>query len=101
MATLSLRLPDDIDARLERESQSTDRAKSEIVRDAIVEFLTRQERQRFLDAIARAARSGGGDESLAIAEEALPLDNEALAIAESPSVQESAASYGRRRPRKR
>lgn len=101
MATLSLRLPDDVDALLEREARHSERAKSDLVREAITDFLQRQERQRFLDAIARAARSSSDAEALGIAEEALPLDNESLALTESASVHEPVARYGKRRPRKR
>jgi predicted transcriptional regulator len=78
MSTVSIRLSDDVERRLEAEAQRTQRGKSEVARDAIVEYLQRQERERFLAAIARAARARGTDEALALAEEALPLDNEAL-----------------------
>lgn len=99
MATLSLRLPDDIDARLERESQSSDRAKSEIVRDAIVEFLARQDRERFHAAIVRAAHARGDEEAIALAGEFLPVDNEALALAETGNVHEPPPTYRKRRRR--
>jgi hypothetical protein len=100
MPILSLRLPDDVDAWLGREAVTAERPKSEIARDAIVEYLRRVERDRFLGAIARAARSTGGEDPLAIAAEALPLDNEALGLTEARSVHEPRGAYRARRKRR-
>lgn len=83
MSLISIRLPDEIEADLSDEAERSQRAKSEIVRDAIVDYLKRQERARFLAKIARAARAVGDSEAMAMAEEALPGDNEALEIAEA------------------
>lgn len=77
MSLISIRLPDDLATRLAREARRSQRSRSEVAREAIVDYLARQERERFLDAIARAARAPG-ENSVAIAEKALPLDNEAL-----------------------
>jgi predicted transcriptional regulator len=82
MSLLSIRLPDDVEARLAREAERAQRPKSEIARDAIVDYLSRLERERFLADIARAARARGHDEALEVAEEAMATDNEALEIAE-------------------
>jgi predicted transcriptional regulator len=82
MSIVSLRLPEDVEARLSREAERTQRPKSEIARDAIVDYLQRADRERFLAEIARAARARGRDEALDMAEEALPTDNEALQTAE-------------------
>lgn len=82
MSLVSIRLPDDVEARLAREAERAQRPKSEIARDAIVDYLERLERERFLAEIARAARARGDDEALAAAHEALPTDNEALEIGE-------------------
>jgi predicted transcriptional regulator len=78
MSIVSVRLPDDIELSLNREAERTQRAKSEIARDAIAQYLQRQERDRFLAEIARAARARGDSDALYLAAEALPLDNEAL-----------------------
>jgi hypothetical protein len=59
---------------------------AEIVLDAMIDNLRRLDRDRFLDEIARAARARGDTEAVDSAEEALPLDNEALDIAEDASV---------------
>lgn len=56
MPILSLRLPDAIDAWLDRAAHEAERSKSELARDAIVEYLRRAEREGFLESIARAAR---------------------------------------------
>jgi len=97
MPLISIRLPDDLDAQLSREAQKRQRPKSEIARDAIVEYLSRRERERFLVAIAKAAREKAGEHAIEIAEEALPLDNEALDLAETRAIQESRPSYRRGR----
>jgi predicted transcriptional regulator len=98
MSIVSIRLPDDIDRCLTREAERTQRAKSEIARDAIADYLKRQERERFLAEIARAARAGGGAEARDLADEALPLDNEVLERAESlMGVSEPRAKYRSRR----
>jgi len=51
-------------------------------RQAIAAFLAQRERQRFLGEIARAAREGDAREAVALAEEALVTDNEALRLAD-------------------
>jgi predicted transcriptional regulator len=94
MAIVSIRLPDDVVLSLNREAERTQRAKSEIARDAISQYLKRQERDRFLAEIARAARAGSESEALELADEALPLDNEALERTEGfMGVSEPRAKY--------
>jgi predicted transcriptional regulator len=100
MSIVSIRLPDDVALSLNREAERTRRAKSEIARDAIADYLKRQERDRFLAEIARAARAGSESEALELADEALPLDNEALEQTERfIGVNEPRAKY--KAPRKR
>ena len=96
VSLVSIRLPDDVEARLAREAEQSQRPKSEIARDAIVDYLRRLDRDRFLGEIARASRARGDAEATDTAEEALPLDNETLDIAEG--VSDSRATYG---PKKR
>ncbi len=101
MSIVSIRLPDDIELSLTREAERTQRAKSEIAREAIVDYLKRQERDRFLADIARAARARGDVEGLQLADEALPIDNEALDSTESfRGVSERPANYKARRKRR-
>lgn len=90
MAGFSLRLPDDLEARLDREAREEGLPRSEIARAAIEEFLDGRERERYLAAFVREARAAYGnadirEEALKISDEALPLDNEALQYAEHAS----------------
>lgn len=92
MPLISIRLPEALDAELTREAEARQRPKSELAREAIVEYLARRERERFLGAIARAARADGED-GIALAEESLRLDNEALDLGEGKRVQEPRTRY--------
>lgn len=103
MPLVSIRLPEDIEARLASEAERAGRPRSEIAREAIAEYLDRLERSRFLGAIARAARAVDSTEALELAEEALPFDNEALVLGEAPGVHEAGPAYraGRRNKKKK
>jgi metal-responsive CopG/Arc/MetJ family transcriptional regulator len=83
MAAISLRLPDDLEARLDREAAAEGMPRSEVARTAIEEFLDRRERQRVLGAFVAETRKAYAvaevrAEAIQLATEALPLDNEAL-----------------------
>lgn len=97
MPLISVRLPGHIEIGLAKEAEATNRSKSEVARDAIVEYVARRERERFLAEIARAARARGDEEALEIADEALPTDNEALAIAEGLVAAKPKAGYRSKR----
>lgn len=97
MSVISLRLPEDLDQKLAREAERVNRARSEIARDAIADYLARQERDRFLAQIAQAARARGADDAIEMAEEALPFDNEALELVEGPRASEPKAAYRTRK----
>ena len=99
MATLNMRLDDELDRQLAREAELAEQTRSELARQAIAAFLAQRERQRFLGEIARAAREHEGHEAVALAEEALVTDNEALRLAEH-RVAEPKARY-RARAKKR
>mgnify|MGYP001313215543 CR=1 FL=1 len=98
MGTLNIRIDEDLDHRLAREAEIAEQTRSELARDAIAAFLDQRERQRFLDEIARAARADRGD-ALALAEEALVTDNEALDRAERV-LQQPPAPYRAKRKRR-
>ena len=88
MTALSLRMPGELERRLDMEARRAGVPRSEIARTAIEELLDRRERERYLAAFVAEARATYGDskireESLALADEALPLDNEALEVAET------------------
>lgn len=91
MGTLNVRLDDDLDKKLAKEADLAEMTRSEFARDAIAAFVEQRERQRFLDAIARAARADRSD-ALELAEEALPTDNEAFERTE-PALHQKRAAY--------
>ena len=85
MTMLSIRLSDELDARLSAESRSAGQPKSFLVRQALEQFLIRRKRERFLAGLTWAARVLDAGEALEVAAEALPLDNEALDLTERPN----------------
>lgn len=105
MTGLSLRLPEDLESRLDEEARREGVARSEIARTAIAEFLERKERQRYIAAFVAEARAAYADpkirkEALTLAEEAVPLDNEGLRVAESRGQYGGSSVVGRRRKKR-
>lgn len=82
MSTLSIRLSKELDSRLCEESLIAREPKSLLARMALEEFLKRRRHDRFVAELARAATAIDGEETAALAAEALPLDNEILAMTE-------------------
>ena len=81
-------MPGELERRLDTEARRAGVPRSEIARTAIEELLDRRERERYLAAFVAEARATYGDaktrrEYLEFADEALPLDNEALEVADS------------------
>ena len=97
MATLNMRLNDEMDRQLAREAELAEQTRSELARQAIAAFLAQRERQRFLDEIARAALEHKGPEAVALAEEALVTDNEALRLAEHRVTEPKARARAKKR----
>ena len=102
MAGFSLRLPEDLESRLNEEARREGVARSEIARTAIAEFLERKARQRYIAAFVAEARAAYSDpkirkEALTLAEEAVPLDNEGLRVAESRGQYGASSASGPRR----
>ncbi len=84
MGTLTLRLPEQLDARLSLFAKLEDSSRSELVRMALEKFLRDKERERLLAEVVQAAQFLATDpaaqaESNAIAAEFAAADNEALA----------------------
>lgn len=82
MPALSLRLPDELEHRLEEEAQREGVPRSEVARHAINDYLVRRERERFLAELVAEAQSGYANEAirgeaLSLAEEGITLDEEA------------------------
>ncbi len=87
MATLTLRLPDDLDRQLTALAEQMQQNRSELARAALEKYVRDKEHERLLASMVEAARFLATNpearaESIAIAEEFLPLDNEALDLAE-------------------
>lgn len=87
MPALSLRLPEDLDRRLEDEARLERLPRSEVVRIAIVDYLARRERERFMAELVAEAHTAYNDESIRrtaveMAEEGMATSNETLDIAE-------------------
>lgn len=106
MSLVSIRVPDEIESGLAREAERSHRSKSEVVRDAIADYLKRQEREHFLARMEAAARVLATDaasrgEAVEIAEEFLPLENEALAVAEPRTEYKVSPRAPARKKRKR
>lgn len=88
MRTLKIQLPDELEQELEHEALSMKRESSEVAREAITLFLHGR-RRSFRGDLLRAARAiGRGSDALETAEEFLPLDNEALELAEGSAPME-------------
>ena len=105
MAGFSLRLPEHLESKLDEEARREGVARSEIARAAIAEFLERKERQRYLAAFVTEARAAYADpkirrEALALAEEAVPLDNEGLRVAERRGQYGGSSTAGQRRKKR-
>lgn len=87
MAAISLRLPEHLDRKLAEEAELAGRPRSEVVRDALAQYLAEQERKRFMAEVVTAARALAADpdacsEAQQIAEDFLVAENEALDRAE-------------------
>jgi len=83
MPILSVRLTDRLNARLSKEAKLAKQPKSLIVRIALEQFLADRRRERFLARMTKAAKAIDPEHAAAVAEEALPFDNEALALTEN------------------
>ena len=86
MATLSIRLSDELEEKLAEEARLRETNRSEIAHEAVADYLRRRERERFMAEIVEAARHLKNDpETLRLVEEWLPINNEAMEIAEGRS----------------
>jgi len=76
MANISVRLPPEIERDLEEEARLTKRNRSDLVREAVGEYLTRKQKERIIEEMKQAARALYSDpdavrEGVEIAEEGL------------------------------
>lgn len=83
MGAISLRLPHELESKLAQEAHLSGQPRSQLIREALEALLALRERQRNEAALAAAATALAADadacqEALAVAEEFLELENEAL-----------------------
>jgi predicted transcriptional regulator len=88
MPAVSVRLPEHLGSLLDQEARITGCARSDIIREALMEYLRQQQRRRFMDAYVAEARAGYADPALLaevreLADEALTLDEEGVASLEA------------------
>ena len=57
MANISVRLPHEIERDLEEEARLTRRNRSDVVREAVGEYLTRKHKERIIDEMRQAAKA--------------------------------------------
>lgn len=105
MAGFSIRLPEELEDRLDAEARREGVARAEVARLAIAEFLARRERERFVSALVAEARTAYADpkirrEALAVVEDFAAADSEALDLAEGKPVPARARAVGRGRRRR-
>jgi len=94
MPALSLRLPEELEQRLDEEARQEGVPRSEVARAAISDYLARRERERFMAELVAEARSAYAndrirDEALALAENFLLLDDEAAPTSDKATDNES------------
>lgn len=76
MANISVRLTPETEQGLEQEARLTERNRSDVVREAVGEYLARKQKQRMIEEMTEAARALYADpdarrEAMEIAEEGL------------------------------
>ena len=92
MGVITIRLNEKLEKQLRQESQLEKKSRSNLVRQAIADFLRRMEHNRLKQALVQEMKnlpSSARQEGLAIADEFLPAENEALELAEGRKSWES------------
>jgi hypothetical protein len=85
MGAITIRLDKKIEDKLEAEIRLEKKTRSQLLRTALEDYLRRREQGRMMQALIQEMQRlppTAREESIALAEEALPLDNEALDLAE-------------------
>lgn len=57
MANISVRLTPDVEKKLDEEMRRTARSRSDLVREAVGDYLTRKQKERMIDEMRQAARA--------------------------------------------
>ncbi len=88
MGGISVRLPADVERALDQEAELSQRNRSELVREAVGEYLDRRRKQRQLEEMKAAARTAYAEPSLCAEDQRLQADfEEADALDEADDVQ--------------
>jgi predicted transcriptional regulator len=85
MSVITIRLDEKLEKLLRQESHLEKKSRSNLVRQAIEDFLRRMEHNRLKQTLVQEMKnlpSSARQEGLAIADEFLPAGNEALVLAE-------------------
>ncbi len=85
MGSITIRLDEALEKMLEQELQNGDKSRSDLVRDALQDYLKRHKRERLIQAMVKEMKSLSPEarqEEIDIAEEFLPAENEALELGE-------------------
>lgn len=82
MSNISVRLPDDVLEKLEREADASNRKRSELIRAAVVDYLDRLARDRLLEEMVAEARAGYGD--AVVRRDALRIEQDFSAVEVPP-----------------
>lgn len=64
MAAISVRLPEDLEARLTHEAEIEGKPRSEVAREAISAYLAQRERERFMKEMVAEARAAYSNEAI-------------------------------------
>lgn len=78
MGMLSVRLPEEVEEGLEREAEIAHRSRSDLVREAIGEYVTRKERDRYIAKMTEAARALYSDPATRTEDREIQADLDAI-----------------------
>lgn len=78
MSNLSVRLPEDIESGLDREAELSGRNRSDLVREAVGEYLARKQRERLIEEMERAARAVYADSEVVAEARQIQQDFDAI-----------------------
>jgi metal-responsive CopG/Arc/MetJ family transcriptional regulator len=76
--SISIRLPEDLEQKLEKEVRISRRNRSDVVREAVGEYLTRREKERLIEEMKAAARVLYSDPEVVRHEQQIQADFDAV-----------------------
>lgn len=63
MTTLSIRFPEELERKLDEEARLAHKGRSELVREAVQEYVQRREKERFMQGMVEEMREWQGDDA--------------------------------------